>query len=58
MEDITYRRRKKQKSKREDDLFSLPKDTVIHELDESDCKCPNCSRKLEEFGKEEHHHCW
>ncbi len=46
MEDITYRRRKKQKGKREDDLSSLPEETVTHELDESECNCPNCSGKL------------
>jgi len=55
MKDITYRRRKKQKGKRENDLSSLPEVPVINRLDESECNCPNCSGKLEEFGKEERH---
>jgi len=55
MEDITYRRRKKKKGKREQDLSSLPQETVIHEFKESECNCPKCNGNLEEIGDEERH---
>jgi len=52
VEDIAYTR-KKRVGKRADDLLKLPVETVVYELDESECVCPECEGKLHSMSVEE-----
>jgi len=52
IEEITYTR-KKRIGKRADDLSKLPVETIVYELDESECICPECDGKLHSMSTEE-----
>ena len=52
VEDIAYTR-KKRVGKRADDLSKLPVETVVYELDESECICPECEGVMHSMSVEE-----
>ena len=47
--EITYSR-KKRKSKREEDLSSLPVVRIDYELHGDDCRCPSCNAAMRDIG--------
>jgi len=48
-EEIAYKR-KKRVGKRKEDLDGLPKETIHHELPESECICPECGDTMSHMG--------